>query len=220
MRIEPVAGLPCARSQKQKPGRCRRAVPRRPCVAERRWRPEGRHDRMPRPRAWKPASFLHFQPVGAWCVAARSGSRTCPACATVTTPALKFACPQPAGENWTNLPARRVCQKPIWSGSASNGCCRTHAVDAPNPARQMALIRKTRFCGNLGKAEFSIPNHFDRASQSQMNDVAMQRSGPATRTRHGSTAPAATRLPGPPATRVPPHLGILGNAGCGRSCRR
>ena len=33
---------------------------------------------MPRPRAWKPASFLHFQPVGAWCVAARSGSRTLP----------------------------------------------------------------------------------------------------------------------------------------------
>ena len=38
----------------------------------------------------------------------------------------------------------------------------------------MALIRKTRFCGNLGKAEFPIPNHFDRPSQPQMNDIAMR----------------------------------------------
>jgi hypothetical protein len=47
-------------------------------------------------------------------------------------------------------------------------------MDAANPARQMALIRKTRFCGNLGEAEFRVPNHFDRPSQSQMNDVAMR----------------------------------------------
>ena len=47
-------------------------------------------------------------------------------------------------------------------------------MDASNPARQMALICKTRFCGNLGKAEFSISNHFDRPSQSQMNDVAVR----------------------------------------------
>jgi hypothetical protein len=47
-------------------------------------------------------------------------------------------------------------------------------MDAPNPARQMALIRKACRCGNLGKAEFSIPNQFDRTPQSQMNDVAMR----------------------------------------------
>src|SRR5215471_8121638 len=47
-------------------------------------------------------------------------------------------------------------------------------MDAANPARQMALIRKTRFCGNLGKAEFPVSNHFDRPSQPQMNDVAMR----------------------------------------------
>ena len=47
-------------------------------------------------------------------------------------------------------------------------------MDASNPARQMALIGKARLCGNLGKADFSIPNHFDRPSQSQMNDVAMR----------------------------------------------
>ena len=47
-------------------------------------------------------------------------------------------------------------------------------MDAANPARQMALIRETRSCGNLGKAEFPVSNHFDRPSQSQMNDVAMR----------------------------------------------
>src|SRR5215471_13129483 len=47
-------------------------------------------------------------------------------------------------------------------------------MDASNPARQMALIRKTRFCGNLGKAEFPVSNHFDRPLQSEMNDVAMR----------------------------------------------
>src|SRR5215475_10370526 len=47
-------------------------------------------------------------------------------------------------------------------------------MDASNPARQMALIRKTRLCGNLGETEFSIPNHFDRPPQSEMNDVAMR----------------------------------------------
>jgi hypothetical protein len=47
-------------------------------------------------------------------------------------------------------------------------------MDTTNPARQMALIRKTRFCGNLGKAEFPVSNHFDRPSQSQLNDVAMR----------------------------------------------
>jgi hypothetical protein len=34
----------------------------------------------------------------------------------------------------------------------------------------MALVRKTRFCSNLGEAEFSIANQFDRPSQPQMND--------------------------------------------------
>jgi hypothetical protein len=38
----------------------------------------------------------------------------------------------------------------------------------------MALIREARFCGNLGKAEFPVPKHFDRPTQSQMNDVAMR----------------------------------------------
>ena len=38
----------------------------------------------------------------------------------------------------------------------------------------MALVRKTRFCSNLGKAEFPIANHFDRPSQPQMNDIAMR----------------------------------------------
>ena len=38
----------------------------------------------------------------------------------------------------------------------------------------MALIGKTRLSGNLGKAEFSFPNQFDRPLQSQMNDVAMR----------------------------------------------
>jgi hypothetical protein len=47
-------------------------------------------------------------------------------------------------------------------------------MDAPNPARQMAPIRKARCCGNLGKAEFSIPNHFDRPSQSRMNDITIR----------------------------------------------
>ena len=47
-------------------------------------------------------------------------------------------------------------------------------MDASNPARQMALIRKTGFCSNLGKAEFPVSNHFDRPLQSQMNDVAMR----------------------------------------------
>ena len=47
-------------------------------------------------------------------------------------------------------------------------------MDAPHPARQMALIGKARLCGNLGKADFSIPNQFDRPLQSQMNDVAMR----------------------------------------------
>jgi DNA-binding transcriptional LysR family regulator len=31
-------------------------------------------------------------------------------------------------------------------------------MDAANPARQMALVRKPRFCGNLGEAEFSLRN--------------------------------------------------------------
>ena len=47
-------------------------------------------------------------------------------------------------------------------------------MDALNPPRQMALIRKARSYGNLGKAELPVPNHFDRPSQSQMNDVAMR----------------------------------------------
>src|SRR5262245_54633752 len=47
-------------------------------------------------------------------------------------------------------------------------------MDAANPPRQMALIGKAGFYGNLGKAEFPVPNHFDRPSQSQMNDVAMR----------------------------------------------
>src|SRR6516165_9627896 len=47
-------------------------------------------------------------------------------------------------------------------------------MDASNPARQMALIRKTRFCSNLSETEFSVPNHFDRPLQSQMNHVAMR----------------------------------------------
>src|SRR5215831_19164977 len=47
-------------------------------------------------------------------------------------------------------------------------------MDAPNPARQMALIRKTRFYSNLSETEFSIPNHLDRPLQSEMNDVAMR----------------------------------------------
>src|SRR5215470_16255182 len=47
-------------------------------------------------------------------------------------------------------------------------------MDASNPARQMALISKTRFCGNLGKAELSVSNHFDRPLQTEMNDVAMR----------------------------------------------
>ena len=47
-------------------------------------------------------------------------------------------------------------------------------MHAANPTRQMALIRETCFCGNLGKAEFPIPNHFDRPSQSQMDDVTMR----------------------------------------------
>jgi len=47
-------------------------------------------------------------------------------------------------------------------------------MDASNPARQMALISKTRFCGNLGKAEFPVSNHFDRPLQTEMNDVAMR----------------------------------------------
>lgn len=46
-------------------------------------------------------------------------------------------------------------------------------MDASHPACQMALIGKARLCGNLGKAEFPIPNHFDRPSQSQMNDAAI-----------------------------------------------
>src|SRR5215471_13208869 len=47
-------------------------------------------------------------------------------------------------------------------------------MDASNPARQMALIRKTRFCANLGKAEFPLSNHFHRLLQSEMNEVAMR----------------------------------------------
>src|SRR5215510_124508 len=46
-------------------------------------------------------------------------------------------------------------------------------MDALNPTRQVALIRKARSGGNLGKAELPIPNHFDCPSQPQMNDVAM-----------------------------------------------
>ena len=47
-------------------------------------------------------------------------------------------------------------------------------MDAPHPARQMALIGKARLCGDLGKAEFSVANQFDRTLQSQMNDVTMR----------------------------------------------
>ena len=47
-------------------------------------------------------------------------------------------------------------------------------MDASDPARQMALISKTRFSGNLGKAEFPVSNHFDRPLQTEMNDVAMR----------------------------------------------
>ena len=39
-------------------------------------------------------------------------------------------------------------------------------MDAPHPARQMALIGKARLCGDLGKAEFSVANQFDRTLQS------------------------------------------------------
>ena len=47
-------------------------------------------------------------------------------------------------------------------------------MDAPNPARQMALIGKARFGRDLGKTEFSFAHHFDCALQSQMNDVTMR----------------------------------------------
>ena len=47
-------------------------------------------------------------------------------------------------------------------------------MHAANPTRQMALIREACFCGNLGKAEFPVANHFDRPSQSQMDDIAMR----------------------------------------------
>jgi hypothetical protein len=52
-------------------------------------------------------------------------------------------------------------------------------MDAPNPPRQVALIREARSYGNLGKVEFPIPNHFDRTPQSQggmrSNDVSAGR---------------------------------------------
>lgn len=46
-------------------------------------------------------------------------------------------------------------------------------MDAPHPTCQVALIGKARPYGNLCKAGFSIPNHFDRTLQSQMNDIAV-----------------------------------------------
>ena len=45
-------------------------------------------------------------------------------------------------------------------------------MDAPHPARQMTSIGKAGLCGDLGKA--AVPNHFDRPSLSQMNDMAMR----------------------------------------------
>jgi hypothetical protein len=47
-------------------------------------------------------------------------------------------------------------------------------VDAPNPARQMALIGKAGFRRNLRETEFSIPNQFDSTLQSQVNDIAIR----------------------------------------------
>ena len=47
-------------------------------------------------------------------------------------------------------------------------------MDTSHPACQVALIGEASFCGNLGKAEFSVPDHFDRTLQSQMNDVAIR----------------------------------------------
>ena len=47
-------------------------------------------------------------------------------------------------------------------------------MDAPHPACQVALIGEARFCGYLGKAELSIPNHFYRALQSQMDDITIR----------------------------------------------
>lgn len=47
-------------------------------------------------------------------------------------------------------------------------------MDAPDPACQVALIGKTRCCGNLGKADFSMPDHFDGTLQAQMNDVTVR----------------------------------------------
>ncbi len=47
-------------------------------------------------------------------------------------------------------------------------------MDAPNPAGQVALVGEARSCGDLGKADISIPHHFNRMLQPQMNHVAIR----------------------------------------------
>ena len=48
------------------------------------------------------------------------------------------------------------------------------AMNAPNPARQMALVREAGFCSDLGKANTPIANHLNRPFQSKMSDVLVR----------------------------------------------
>jgi hypothetical protein len=46
-------------------------------------------------------------------------------------------------------------------------------MDAPNPTRQMTLIREACFYGNFRETEPSFSNHFNRPLQPKMGNVAV-----------------------------------------------
>src|SRR5258708_24130895 len=50
-----------------------------------------------------------------------------------------------------------------------------HAVNAPDPARQVALVGKGRAGCNVGKTRTPVANELDRTLQSQMHDVTVRR---------------------------------------------
>ena len=82
----------------------------------------------------------------------------------------------------------------LWSAQAA--IAEGDAVNAADPARQMALVGKARTCGDFGKAQSPVANELDRTLQSQMHDIAMRRDADGSREDPGEVKRAAPRYVG------------------------
>jgi hypothetical protein len=68
-----------------------------------------------------------------------------------------------------------------------------NTVNASDPTREVALVGKTCAYCNLSQAASTITNEFDRASQSQMHDVAMRTDANGSREHASEMERAAPR---------------------------